>query len=182
MSIDQLLKEHAQTKSLVKGAHAFRQGDRDESLYVVQTGLLKAYYILPDGKESIKTFLKPGSMIGSLSANYNGGACTFNLVALQDARLSQLPFTVLLQGARKSHEIAREVIEFLLALYMKKEQREYELLSLPAAERYQRLCAEDPDLIEQVTQNDIALYLGITPVALSRIKKRLQLSEDGGHH
>jgi CRP-like cAMP-binding protein len=74
------------------------------------------------------------------------------------------------------------VIEFLLALYMKKEQREYELLSLPAAERYQRLCAEDPDLIEQVTQNDIALYLGITPVALSRIKKRLQLSEDGGHH
>jgi CRP-like cAMP-binding protein len=37
-------------------------------------------------------------------------------------------------------------------------------------------------LIEQVTQNDIALYLGITPVALSRIKKRLQLSEDGGHH
>ncbi|VAW33114.1 hypothetical protein MNBD_GAMMA01-231, partial [hydrothermal vent metagenome] len=30
--------------------------------------------------------------------------------------------------------------------------------------------------LEKVTQNDLARYLGITPVGLSRIKKRTQLT------
>ena len=30
-----------------------------------------------------------------------------------------------------------------------------------------------PDLLKLVTQNEIARYLGVTPVGLSRIKKRV---------
>ena len=54
----------------------------------------------------------------------------------------------------------------------KKEQREYEFLNFSAEERYQKFAAENAQLIDHLTQNDVARYLGITPVALSRIKKR----------
>lgn len=56
-----------------------------------------------------------------------------------------------------------------MAFAMKKEQREYELLCLSAQQRYQALLARKPDIYDFVTQGDIAKYLGITPVALSRI-------------
>ena len=63
--------------------------------------------------------------------------------------------------------------DFLLAYGIKKETREFELLCLPAEERYRRLLDAAPSLFERVTQNDIARYLGVTPVGLSRIKKRV---------
>ena len=85
-----------------------------------------------------------------------------------------MPFSDLYKAAEESNGIAMEMIGFLLGLSMKKEQREYEFLNLPAEERYQKFAEANPDLVEQITQNDIARYLGITPVALSRIKKRLE--------
>ena len=56
---------------------------------------------------------------------------------------------------------------------MKKEIREYELLCLSAEDRYKRLLKHTPDILKLVTQNEIARYLGITPVGLSRIKRRV---------
>lgn len=41
------------------------------------------------------------------------------------------------------------------------------------AERYQRLVAERPHIVQRVSQQYIASYLGITSVSLSRIKARL---------
>ncbi|MBL4788193.1 MAG: hypothetical protein JKY60_03815, partial [Kordiimonadaceae bacterium] len=70
--------------------------------------------------------------------------------------------------------IADRMTDLLLSLAMKKERREYELLCLSAEQRYRLLLERQPDLVSKIKQQDIALYLGITPVALSRIKKRMQ--------
>ena len=75
--------------------------------------------------------------------------------------------------SQKDHEIANNLIELLLHFSMKKEKREFEFLCLSAEERYCLLAETSPGLLEKVTQNDIARYLGVTPVALSRIKKRV---------
>ena len=39
-------------------------------------------------------------------------------------------------------------------------------------QRYEELLKEYPDIIQRVPQHYIASYLGITPVSLSRIRKR----------
>lgn len=57
--------------------------------------------------------------------------------------------------------------------YMKKEARERELLILNAVERYRVFLREYPDLEKRIKQHMIASYLGITPVALSRIRKEI---------
>lgn len=171
-SLAGLLREHGQPLAAQRQQHIFRQGDTGGHLYYVQTGLLKAYYLSDEGKESIKSFITEGSIIGSLNAVVNQAGCSFSLVALEASQLLRLPFSLLLEKAASSHAVANDVIEQLLALVMKKEQREFELLSLSAEQRYQQFLAQAPGVVERITQSDMARYLGVTPVALSRIKKR----------
>ena len=113
-------------------------------------------------------------VIGSLSAVKGDGGCSFSLVCLQPCSLSKVPFDTLFQAVRGDAEVGVVVTEFLMKFAMKKEQREYELLCLSAEERYRRLNADRPELLTMVQQSDIALYLGVTPVGLSRIKKRVE--------
>ncbi len=173
MNLNEFILKNGKPLVAEADEHLFRQGDLSQSLYIVKSGLLKAYYLSVDGKEHIKSFLLPGDNIGSLTALYSGQACTFSLVCLKPCELIVLKFSDLYEASRQDAEISAAVVDFLLKFGMKKEMREYELLCLSAEERYRRLIENTPDLFKQVTQNEIARYLGITPVALSRIKKRM---------
>ena len=148
------------------------QGDMDRNLYLVQSGLLKAYYTSEDGKEFIKSFILPKDIICSLTSVYSEKQCSFSLVCLELTFLIKIPFTVVQEYSQRYHEIANDMNEALLKFAMKKEKREYEFLCLSAEERFLKLIETTPSLFNTVTQNDIAAYLGITPVGLSRIKKR----------
>jgi len=155
-----------------KGEHVFMQGDSDKSLYFIQAGLLKAYYTAEDGKESVKSFLLSNDIIGSLTSSYSEGVCSFSLLCLEPTTLIKISFEKLREYCKKDMGIANDMIELLLQFAMKKEKREYEFLCLSAEERFCMLEKNSPSLLEKVTQNDLARYLGITPVGLSRIKKR----------
>jgi CRP-like cAMP-binding protein len=43
-------------------------------------------------------------------------------------------------------------------------------------QRYLNLLQNRPDLIQRVTQHQLASYLGITPVSLSRLRARILLN------
>ncbi|MFC4348792.1 Crp/Fnr family transcriptional regulator [Kordiimonas lipolytica] len=173
MDFSEFLNEHAETRQFVRGDHVFRQGDADRSLYFVKAGFLKAYYLTESGGEQIKSFMDQGKVIGSLTAAVAAEPNTFSLVCLEDCTLMRFSFSALREKAAHSPALSDMVTGLLLELAMKKERREYELLCLSAEERYRRLLKRMPELTSRVPQQDIALYLGITPVALSRIKKRL---------
>jgi len=173
MDFEEYLKENGVPLKFKRGEHVFRQGDRDGSLYLLREGILKAYYVTGEGKEQVKSFLTAGNVIGSLTAAYTKEENTFSLICLEDALLVRVSFDELSSLAHENTLIAERMMELLLSLAMKKERREYELLCLSAEDRYRLLLERSPELPGKVTQQDIALYLGITPVALSRIKKRI---------
>lgn len=172
MKLDELLKLKGNTIEKQKSDHVFIQGDADKSLYYVKSGLIKAYYTSEEGKEFIKSFLLPGDLIGSMTSAVSEGNCSFSLVCLEPSSLIRIPFEVLQEYSRNDLELANMMIQLLIRFSMKKEKREYELLCLSAEERFSRLLESTPAILEKVTQNDLARYLGVTPVGLSRIKKR----------
>lgn len=174
MAFQELLSRFGRSAALVQGDHLFRQGESSRELYVVRDCLLKAYYLTEDGQERIKSFLMAGEVIGSLSALKGAGTCSFNLVCLKPGTVIGVNFDAVHDAAKTDLELSAAIADFLIGFGMKKEQREYELLCLSAEERYRRLLGNRPELLEQVNQADIALYLGITPVGLSRIKKRVE--------
>lgn len=173
MNFHELLQLEGANIKKDKGEHIFMQGEVDESLYFIQSGLIKAYYTSEEGKESVKSFLLPNDIIGSLAAVYLDKYCSFSLICLEPAKLKKIPFKIILEYSKKDLVIANNMIEVLLNFAIKKEKREFEFLCLSAEERFCKLVEKTPMLLDKVTQNDLARYLGVTPVGLSRIKKRV---------
>lgn len=54
-----------------------------------------------------------------------------------------------------------------------KQNRQIENMTLTAEERYHNLMKNNPELLQRISQKNIASYLGITPQSLSRIRKKL---------
>jgi CRP-like cAMP-binding protein len=57
--------------------------------------------------------------------------------------------------------------------YVREQLRTLQNLSLPAEERYNRFLEKYSEMARQLTQKQIASYLGITPEFLSAIRKKL---------
>lgn len=152
MLLEDIVAEFGVPVSADTGDHLFRQGETDNHFYIVQDGLLKAYYLSESGKESIKSFLTPGDVIGSLSAVRGDGGCSFNLTCLRPCTLSKVRFDIVFDAVQNDARMGAAVTEFLMKFAMKKEQREYELLCLSAEERYRRLNATRPELLTMVSK------------------------------
>ena len=58
-------------------------------------------------------------------------------------------------------------------LYLEKAKREFSFLNDTAEQRYLNLFTEQPELIKKIPLQYIAAYIGITPQALSRIRRRI---------
>lgn len=161
-------KEHLVSKRTL----LFRQGDPAGSFFCVQEGLLKAFYETQDGKLYIKTFVKEGGFIASMRAVVHGQPSSFSTVCLEDSKILEIPRATLMQAVESDPQFVSMLNTVLLKVASAKEQREYELLCLSAEERYLLFCEKEPDLLRRLSQEDIARYLGVTPVSLCRIRKR----------
>lgn len=166
------IEQFGQLKFYQKSSHVFKQGDNDSHMYFIKTGLIKAYYLTIDGKEFIKSFILPGNIIGNLSSIKTELPCTFSLQCLEESELYRLNYQDIYNQCLSDQNMSKTMIDILLQLVQKKEKREFEFLCLSAEERYDLLKLNKPELIDKLTQNDIAKYLGVTAVGLSRIKNR----------
>ncbi|MBU2968233.1 Crp/Fnr family transcriptional regulator [Pseudoalteromonas sp. C2R02] len=172
MNFSEIANQFGTVESFKKGEYIFNLGDISQHVYFVIEGVLKAHYLTEEGKEFIKSFVLPNDTIASLQA-LDGDSCSFNLLCLKDTKVIKLAYQTIVEQSKTNIEIANSVIELLVAFGKKKEKREYELLCLDAQQRYQQLLQRNPNIYDFVTQNDIARYLGVTPVALSRIKNAI---------
>lgn len=146
-------------------------GEPARETALVHKGGLREVYLLPDGRERTRSFNLPGEFAGSLS----------DLLAAAPSRLcvlAEVPSVLLLtrwadylalvESSLDWQRFARRLVE---QLYLRKVEREYELLALDAADRYRAALARWPTLEQVFRQHHIASYLGVTPVHLSRLRR-----------
>ena len=103
----------------------------------------------------------------------DGDPCTFSLAALEEGEVIALPYAKIEEAARSDIALANALVQFLSVYGKRKERREYELLSLSPEDRYKILLEETPEVAQRVSQADMAAYVGVTPQALSRIRRRM---------
>lgn len=98
---------------------------------------------------------------------------TYQTETLTKTTLWRLTFNDL-QDIYKRTEIGN-VIGRITAenLFLAKSQREQSLLNDTAEKRYLNLFTERPQLIKEIPLKYLASYIGVTPQALSRIRKRI---------
>lgn len=82
-------------------------------------------------------------------------------------------FASMLEQVQSHPAINALYIRLLSGAFIRNEQREAMLLTCNAEERYLWLAENEPQLLAQVPQFHIASYIGVDPVSLSRIKRKL---------
>ena len=163
-----------QVRSVAAGETLFRSDVPWPWLCVVQRGLFKLVYLRADGGERIKSFIGETGFFASLSGLAPGGRTSFAAVAVQPGVVELLSYPRILELGER-HLAWQKALRAGLQHYgERKEKRERELLMLSPEQRYCLFLQEEPALAARIAQQDIALYLGITPVALSRIRGRMQ--------
>tara|TARA_Y100000588_G_scaffold362370_1_gene424017 strand:- start:138 stop:734 length:597 start_codon:yes stop_codon:yes gene_type:complete len=154
--------------------YLLRAGDIGTYAYYVDEGLVRLFYTNDSGREFIKSFSTADDFCGSFSSSLFKTPCRFSIQALE---LTTVVYTLfdqivdLFPTDIRWERLGRKLAEGYALL---KEEREAELLLDPAETRYRRFLEDYPDLDQRIPQYHIASYLGITDVALSRIRKKMR--------
>jgi CRP-like cAMP-binding protein len=161
------------SKKLKKYQFLLNEGEICRYIGFVNSGCLRQYSIDNQGAEHIIQFAIEDWWVSDLHSFLSGFPATYNIDALQDSEVLLLDKSArdeLLNACPKMERFFRLLIE---SNHVATNQRISDSLSASAEERYLKFIKTYPQLFEQVTQNQIASYLGITPQSLSRIRKEL---------
>lgn len=160
-------------KKLRKKQFLLNEGEVCKHISFVNSGCLRQYTIDNKGVEHIIQFAIEDWWVSDLHSFLSGKPATDNIDALEDSEVLLLEKSArdeLLNSCPKMEKFFRILIE---ANHVATNQRISDSLSTSAEERYLNFIKTYPKIFEQVPQNQIASYLGITPQSLSRIRKEL---------
>ncbi|MCZ8323367.1 MAG: Crp/Fnr family transcriptional regulator [Novosphingobium sp.] len=158
---------------LPRGSLLHAQGAVHDGLFVLEAGLVKLTYLTDNGDEWIKSLIADRGLFGGFAPQPQPSR--FGAVAIEPVRVAELPGAWLRTVLARDPALAAASAQFFVWLAERKQVREEALLCQSAEQRYCQIIAQEPDLVRRLPQGDIARYLRITPVAFSRIKRRLGL-------
>ncbi|OZG70022.1 hypothetical protein BTA51_28250 [Hahella sp. CCB-MM4] len=163
-----------QHRSLKKGQTLLHQGDLWTRAFAIESGLLRMHVIDPNGKEFNKNFHLEGTLICPLTTDMEKKPSLFAVTALENSVIWEAPvidFRSVLGDYGLWEPLRTRLLERLLN---DKLQREYDLLTLDGTSRYQNFCHSQSSLAARIPLAQLASYLGLTDVSLSRIRRGLK--------
>ena len=172
-----LLRSHGDQAGLwqpilyAKGQLIETRRDAPPRLVIVEHGLVKLSFVTAEGEEWIKSFIVAEGLFDQISAK---GEPVIEAVCLEPTQAITLSLAWARELAGRDADVQRAVDTFWLWLSAKKRLRESELLCSTPSQRYHVFQTDQTTLTARLSQGDIARYLGITPIAFSRIKRRLR--------
>jgi len=153
-----------------------REGEIEKEIYFVCSGLARLYYQTRDN-DQITAFIFCENMFAScLESFIKQHPSTQNLETLESCTLRVLTkdnLEALYEQVPKTHTIMRKVME---ARFIAAQQLLSSYILAGPKERYELFSLHYPHLLQRVPQYILASFLGITPVSLSRIRKRIARS------
>jgi CRP-like cAMP-binding protein len=152
-----------------------RAGEPPARVSFIVRGLTRTFVVTEGGAERTLAFRTEGGLVCAYAAALAGGPAAESIDTLERCEL-------LTADRAAFHALAARVPAWsaVLAaqtrrLFADERSRTRHLLAHDAAARYRAFLADRPDLVGRLTLRQIAAYVGVTPEALSRIRR------DGGH-
>jgi CRP-like cAMP-binding protein len=155
-----------------KGAMLLKPGQTEQYLYFLEKGMLR-FFVEQEEKEITFDFTLPGNFTSAYSSFLTRTPASFYIQALEKISIYRISYDDLqkvYKDSANSQQIGRMAAE---QLFIRKAKRELSLLTETAEQRYLNLLEQDAELVQQIPLKYLASYIGITPQALSRIRKRI---------
>lgn len=161
---------------LQKGEYLLRGGEVCNQVNFINKGSARVYNVVNDEELTIN-FAFEGNYITDYSSLVSRKPTTDYIIAMEDCEVLQLDYDTLQQIYEAYpvwQKFGRLMAEYILVFVV---ERNKALLFDTPEERYLKLMKQRPKVISQIPLKYIASYLGITPEALSRIRKRMTKGE-----
>lgn len=159
-------------RTFAKKTLLLKAGGVENHLSFIETGLVR-FYVPGDGNDLTFAFTFAGGFVSAYESFLTRTPCTYHCETLADTVLWSISHAHLQEvyaTTRVGDRIGRFAAE---DLFIKKSKRELSLLNESAEKRYLNLFTEQPELIRHIPLKYIASYIGITPQALSRIRRKI---------
>lgn len=149
-----------------------KEGRIENYLSFVEKGIIR-YYIPGIYNDLTFAFVFSGSFTSAYDSFLTRNPVEYQVQTLAKTtlwRISYIELQTIYDETEVGNEIGRIASEHL---YLIKFRRELSLLTETAEQRYLNLINEQPHFIQHIPLKYIAAYIGVTPQALSRIRKRI---------
>ncbi|MDN5216005.1 Crp/Fnr family transcriptional regulator [Fulvivirgaceae bacterium BMA12] len=159
-------------RDYTKNEHILKVGEIEKYLYFIEKGILRSY-VNRQYSEITLEFSFHETIFSSYDSFLQRNESLINVQAITPASLWRINYDDLQKIYSQTsvgNLIGRLAAE---VLYMEKSSRELDLLTKSAEQRYLELFENQPQLIQKIPLKHIASYIGITPQALSRIRRRI---------
>lgn len=167
-----IVLKHFECRNIPKKTSVLAAGKTATEVYFILGGCMRLYYE-KEGKDISAYFFTERMFAGAYDSFISQKKSRHSIETTEDCRvlsISYIAFQELFNEFPKMNEFVRKVLqERFISLH---ELFTSQLLD-SAEERYLRLVKEEPGLINRIPQHQIATFLGITAVSLSRIRSRL---------
>jgi len=159
-------------KQLQKKTLLLKRGQIENYLSFIETGIVR-YYIPKENNDLTLEFTFENEFVGAYDSFLTRVPSSYNVETITPTTLWRLTYDdiqTIYSETEMGNAIGRLGSE---ALFLEKSKRELSLLNDTAEQRYLNLFTEQPELIKNIPLKYIASYIGVTPQALSRIRKRI---------
>jgi len=174
------LADQGTVKAFPKNTIIVSEGDRSDSLFIVQSGKVKVYLADEDGKELLLSTHGPGEYFGEMILDE--GPRSASVMTLEPSRFSVVTTDQFKQFLGKNPDIGLELIKSLIHRVRALTKTVGNLGLLDVYGRVARLLLDmaveengKQVIKEHLTQNDMASRVGCSREMISRILKDLRV-------
>ncbi|WP_108869321.1 Crp/Fnr family transcriptional regulator [Aquimarina aquimarini] len=166
------LKAIIKRKTITKGGTIINTNSHSKELFFITKGIIK-FCFNGDGKEFIMRFFEENILFGDIESYFKNRKSKYEIIAIEDTEYFTFPISEFEQLCLKHHSLETFFRNFMVIANLNMMERVSEILEEDAKKRYINFTNKNPKLLNRISLGDLANYLGITQVSLSRIRANM---------
>jgi CRP-like cAMP-binding protein len=144
-----------------------------KKIFYIKKGIVRSFYVTDKGEEKTVFFRWEGQITAVPECIFNNEPTRQNWQALEDCELLEIDFNLIEKVSENNVTLLKKRLTFSQKMLLEALQRVESFVLDKPEERYLKLITQKPEIIKRVADKYIASFIGVTPVSLSRIRKRL---------
>jgi len=169
-----VFSSYLEKRTFSKKSMFLKKGETENYISFIEKGEVRLFIPKEDEEKEITFgFSFQDEFVSAYDSFLTQSPSTYNLETLAETVLWSISY-VDLEKVYKNTKIGNTIGRFITEnLFLIKSRREQSLLNDTPEQRYLNLFKDRPNVIKQIPLKYIASYIGVTPQALSRIRKRI---------
>ena len=158
-----------------KSEYFLQEGKTENHYWFLESGFARSFVNDTDGNDITTNFFSTSEIVIDWSSFFLRNPTRENIQALTDCVCWQLDFETFQQLFHSIETFREHGRRRLVNSYFALKNHNVSIIADQAKDRYLQLMKEKPHIVQNVSLQHIATYLGITKYSLSRIRKEISM-------